>query len=141
MELFNTSTAEKAFKTSVKPLAYLFILQSLGLLFIFTTWPTEQLAKFPAPFIPTPLKKYFLIANALLILIIGIGLLLRSRPIWFVFLAYLVFEPIWLISGIAFDYFPGAEPKILFIPLAAVFSIIIAFGLYFVTKPAFKRAS
>jgi hypothetical protein len=141
LELFNTSTAEKAFKTSVQPLACLFILQSLGLLFIFTTWPSEQLAKAPTPFIPTPIKKYFLIANALLVLIIGIGLLLRSRPLWFVFLAYLVFGPIWLISGIVFDRFPGAEPKTIIIPLAAVFSIVIAFGLYFVTKPAFKRNS
>jgi hypothetical protein len=141
MELFNTSTTEQAFKTSVRPLAVLFILQSIGLLFIFTSWPAEQLSKAPTPFIPDPIKKYFLIANALLLLIIGIGLFLRSRPIWFVFLGYLVLSPIWLISGIVFGYFPGAEPKALIIPLAAVFAIVVSLGLYFVTKPAFKKAS
>jgi len=140
MELFNTSTPEKAFKTSVRPLAFLFILQSLGLLSIFASWPSAQFANVPAPFIPDPIKKYFLIANAVLILIIGIGLILRSKPVWHLFLAYIILGPIWLILGIAFDYIPGVESKEVVIPVAAVFSSVIAVGLYWVTVPAFRKA-
>jgi hypothetical protein len=138
LELFNTSTPEKAFKTSVRPLAYLCIFQSLCLLFIFTTWPVEELIKFPAPFIPDPIKKIFLIATAILILIIGIGLFFRSKPIWYIFLAYLIIGPIWIILGLIFDYFPGNEPKIVIVPIAILFSALVAGGLYIVTKPAFK---
>ncbi len=141
MELFNTSTPEKAFKTSVRPLAALFTLQAIGLLFIFLTWPAEHLAKAPVPFIPDPIKKYFLIATAILILIIGIGLFLRSRLIWYIFIAYLAISQIWIILGIAFDYFPGTEPKEIIIPVAAIFSALIFGGLYHVTKPAFTKAS
>ena len=71
---FNTSTPEKAFKTSVRPLGGLFVLQSLCLLYVFSTWPADLLAKAPLPFVPDPGKKYFLIASAISILIIGIGL-------------------------------------------------------------------
>jgi hypothetical protein len=138
LELFNTSTPEKAFKTSVRPLAYLFIFQSLCLLFIFTTWPIEELVKFPVPFIPDPIKKIFLIATAILILIIGFGLLFRSKPIWYIFLAYLIIGPLWIISGLVFGYFPGNEPKVVIVPITIIFSALIAVGLYFVTKPAFK---
>lgn len=139
MELFNTSTPENAYKTGVRPLAGLFILQSLVLLFIFSTWPAEQLAKAPTPFIPDPIKKYFLIGSALLLLLMGIGLFMRSRAIWLVFLTYIVLGPVWLIMGIAFGYFPGAEPKTITIPLSGVFAVVIAYGLYYVTKPAFRK--
>lgn len=141
MELFNTSTPDKAFRTSVRPLSGLFILQSVGLLFIFTTWPAEQLTKMPAPFIPDMLKKYFFIASAILILVIGIGLFFRSRPIWLIFLAYIFLSPVWLILGIAFDYFPGTEPKSIIVPVVSIFAALISIGLYVVTKPAFKKAS
>lgn len=138
MELFNTSTPEKAFKTSVRPLAVLAIFQGVGLLYIFSSWPGELLMDVPLPFIPVPFKKIFLISMAVLILIIGIGLLFRSRPIWYIFIAYIVIGPIWLISGMAFGYFPDAEPKVILIPIAILISALTAVGLYFVTKPAFK---
>lgn len=141
MELFNTSTPEKAFKTSVRPLAGLIVLQSIGLLLIFTTWPAEQLPKVPVPFIPDPIKVYFLIASAIFLLVVGIGLFLRSRIAWFLFLAYLVVGPIFLIMGMVFGYFPGAEPKTITIPIASIFSAVVAVGLYIVTKPAFRKAS
>ena len=138
MELCNTSTPETAFKTSVCPIACLCILQSFGLFFVSTTWPVEELVKFPFPFMPDPMKKGFLIASAVFLFVIGVGLFLRSKPIWYVFLTYLVLAPIWLILGIAFDYFPGTEPKEITIPLALVFSALIGVGLFVVTRPAFK---
>ena len=141
VELFNTSTPEKAFKTSVRPLGGLFILQSLCLLFVFSTWPADSLAKAPLPFVPDPAKKYFLIASAILILIIGIGLFIRFRPLWYAFIAYLIIGPCWVILGIAFDYFPQARPKTIIIPTVTLFSALISGGLYLVTKPAFKNAS
>jgi len=138
MEFFNTSTPEKAYKTSVRPLAILTIFQGVGLLYVFSTWPIEFLIRAPLPFIPDPFKKIFLLSIAVLVLIIGIGLIFRSRPIWYIFIAYLVIGPIWLISGMIFGYFPNAEPKEIVIPFAILVSVVIAVGLYFVTKPAFK---
>jgi hypothetical protein len=138
LELFNTSTPEKAFKTSVRPIAYLCIFQSICLLFVFTTWSVGELVQFPLPFIPDPIKKSFLIATAILILIIGIGLFFRSKPIWYIFLAYITLGPLWIILGLIFNYFPGNEPKMVIVPLAIIFSAAIAVGLYIVTKPAFK---
>jgi hypothetical protein len=138
LDLFNTSTPEKAFKTSVRPLAFLFVLQSIGLFAIFTSWPPEVLVKAPVPFIPDPIKPYFLIGCSVFIFAIGIGLLLRSKPIWLAFLAYITVGPLWIILGIAFNYFPGVGPKIVVIPIAAAVSALIAAGLFLVTKPAFK---
>jgi hypothetical protein len=68
LELFNASTPDKAFKTSVRPLGGLFILQSILLLYVFSSWPADQLTNAPIPFIPDPFKKYFMIASAILIL-------------------------------------------------------------------------
>ena len=138
MELFNTSTPAKTYRTSVRPLGGLLIFQSIGLLYVFTTWPADSLQRAPVPFIPDPLKPYVLITAALLILIMGIGLWLRSRPLWYLFMAYLVLGPCWLILGVAFDYFPaiGIAKEIL-LPLLACVSALLAWGLYVVTKPAF----
>ena len=139
MELFNYSTPEKAFKTSVRPLSYLLIIQAISLFYLFITWPSTEFVNFPIPFIPDVFKYSFLIATAILILIIGIGLFIRSKIVWYIFLAYISLGPIWLIFGIAFDYFPESGPKLITIPLAIVFSGLIAIGLYIVTKPAFKK--
>jgi hypothetical protein len=141
LELFNTSTPEKAFKTSVRPLGGLFILQGVFLLHTFLTWPVEQLSKAPIPFIPDPFKKYFLIATALLIFAIGIGLFFRSKSLWYVFIAYLVISPVWMILGLALDYFPVPGPKIIIVTAAIFFAAIISGGLYIVTKPAFIKNS
>ena len=142
MELFNNSTPEKAFKTSVRPLGGLLILQSLGLLYVFSTWPADTLNRAPLPFIPDPFKKYFLITSAILILIVGIGLFMRSRPLWYLFLSYLFIGPCWLILGAAFDYFPESVPsKEILIPIMVLLSALVSGGLYIVTKPAFKRNS
>ena len=138
MELFNTSTPDKAFKTSVRPLGGLLIFQSVFLLYIFSTWPAKQLAKTPIPFIPDPLKKGFLIASGVLILVMGIGLFIRSKKIWYVFITYLVASPTYLILGMALGYFKEPGPKIFVIPLMVLFSALISGGLYAVTKPAFK---
>lgn len=138
MEFFNISTPEKAFKTSVRPIACLCIFQSICLLFIFTSWPIEELVKAPLPFIPDSMKKTFLIASAVLILIIGVGLFLRSKIIWYVSLGYLVFGPLWIILGLVFGYFLGNEPKIIIVPLAILISALAAIVFYILTKPAFK---
>lgn len=141
MELFNTSTPDKAFKSSVRPIGIIFVLQAAMLLNVFFSWPVEQLSKAPLPFIPDPIKKYFLIAIAVLILIIGIGLFFRSKVLWYVFLSYLVIGPAYLILGLALDYFPVSAPKIYIIPGAIFFSALISVGLYLATKPAFRKAS
>ena len=142
MELFNTATPEKAFKTSVRPLAGLLVFQSLGLLYIFVTWPADRLYRAPLPFSPDQLKQYVLIAAAILILVTGLGLFFRSRLLWYLFMAYLVLGPCWLIFGVAFDYFPaiGIAKEIL-LPLLACVSALLAWGLYVVTKPAFQRST
>ncbi len=142
MELFNTSTPDKAFKTSVRPLGVLLILQSLILLYIISTWPAETLARFPLPFIPDSAKQYFLITFAILILVIGIGLYMRSRLLWYWFISYLIIGPCWPIAGVAFDYFPGIGlTKKILIPVLVLVAAIISGGLYIVTKPAFKESS
>lgn len=142
MQLSDTSTSDKAFKASVRPLGGLLILQSVGLLYVFSTWPADTLNRVPLPFVPDYFKQYFLITCALLILIIGIGLFLRLRPLWYLFVSYLIVGPIWLILGVAFDFFPdiGASKGIL-IPLMALVSVLVGGGLYIVTKPAFIRKS
>ena len=141
MELFNTSTPEKAYKSSILPIGVIFVLQAVMLLKVSLSWPVEQLSKAPLPFIPDPIKKYVLIATAVLILIIGIGLFIRSKALWYVFLSYLVIGPAYVIIGLAFDYFPVSGPKIYIIPAATFFSALISIGLYFATKPAFQKAS
>ena len=142
MELFNISTPEKAFKTSARPLGGLLILQSLCLLYIFSTWPVDTLVRAPIPFIPDPIKQYFLIGSAILILLMGIGLFLRSRPLWYLFISYLIIAPCWLILGVAFDYFPKNGPsKEILIPLLVLVSSLVSGGLYIVIKPAFKKIS
>ena len=142
MELFNTSTPEKAFKTSVRPLGVLLILQSLGLLYVTSTWPSDTFVRAPLPFIPDPIKQYFMIVTAILILVIGIGLFMRSRPLWYLFISYLFIGPCWLILGVAFDYFPkiGISKEII-IPILVFVSALVSGGLFIVTKPAFKKAS
>ena len=111
------------------------------MLHTFLTWPVEHLSKAPIPFVPDPFKNYFLIATALLILAIGIGLLFRSKGLWYVFIAYIVLSPIYMILGLAFDYFPVPGPKIFIVTAATIFSAIISGGLYIVTKPAFIKNS
>ena len=80
LELFNYSTPEKAFKTSVRPLSYLLIIQAISLFYLFITWPSTEFVNFPIPFIPDVFKYSFLIATAILILIIGIGLYIVTKP-------------------------------------------------------------
>ena len=132
------STSERAFKVSVCPLAALCLLYSLGVIFIVASWSGDEFAKLTVPFIPDALKVHFLLAVAVANVVIGVGLLLRFRPAWLLFLAFLVISPIYLIMGIAFDYFPGLPSKIVLIPVVAVLSVGLWVGLYSVTKPAFK---
>jgi hypothetical protein len=56
LELFNHSTPEKAFKTSVRPLGCLLIIQAISLFYVFSTWPSTDVVNFPIPFIPNVLK-------------------------------------------------------------------------------------
>ena len=138
MELFNTSTPEKAFKTSVRPLGGLMIIQSILLLYVFTGWAADSLVRAPIPFVPDPYKKIFMISSAVLILVIGVGLFVRSKKLWYVFVAYLFVTPIYFCLGMAFDYFKNPGPKEIVIPIVGVVSILISTGLYSVTRPAFK---
>ena len=141
MGLLSTSTPEKAYRTSIRPLGGLLVFQSLGLLYVFVTWPADSLQHAPLPFIPDPWKHYLLIAAAILILAMGLGLLFRSRTLWYLFMAYLVLGPSWFISGVAFDCFPAnGIPKAVLIPLLAGMSALVAGGLYMVTKPAFLKS-
>lgn len=140
MGLYKLSKSDKTYQALIRPLAFITSIQALALLFIVTALTKEQLLKFPTPFVPNYIKEYFFIALSILLLVIGIGLFMRSKTVWYIFLAYIFVAPFWLISGIVFGYFPRVEPKIITILLSSIVALVSAFGLYYLTKPAFKKS-
>ena len=135
------SKSEKAYRSSVRPLAFLLFLNGVGLIFAVSTWPAGRFATMPLPFIASSkLKMYFLLFLGFFNIVLGVGLYFRSRAIWQAFLGYLIIVPVWLILGIVFGYFSEIGPKNIIVPLATIFSFGLGIGLYFVTKPAFAKA-
>jgi hypothetical protein len=135
------SKAEEAYRKSVKPLAYLFILGGIMMVQIFFVFPNDMWIEFPAPFFYSILsKKLLMIFVDLLFLFIGIGLLKRFKPAWYALFAYISIGSLWLALGGLFGYFPNQLPGYMLAILALIINGGIGTGIYFITKPAFIEA-
>jgi hypothetical protein len=133
------SKAEKAYKYSVKPLGYFFILGGIMMVQIFFVFPNEMWMEFPAPFLHSVFsKKILMVFVDLLFLFIGIGLLKRFKPAWYALLAYISIGSFWLALGGLFGYFPNQQlPGYMLAMLVLVINGGIGTGIYFITKPTF----
>ena len=131
-------TPERAFRVSVMPLSIFFIVS--GAVFVIVAAFVDGRFIHMPPFGPTGAKVAFGLVGLVLI-IVGAGMLRRSRLAWYGMFAYLALGGIWYLAlGVAFLISPPGEPEpgALFYLAGVAWTTLIGTGLYFVTYPVFR---
>ena len=128
--------ADRAYRQGVRPLAI--FLAGGGLLVLvvvlFRLMPIGW-----TPFIESNAgKRLAFCVLGTLLMVEGIGLYLKSRMAWFALFAYIILGTAWVVAGANFDS-RMTEGEAFFVTIFGLLGNgVLAVGLYFVTRPAFR---
>ena len=131
-------------------IAYLLFIKSYGSLEVIPNEAYTMLTGSTIPAIPLFTLTGFILSESnagkrlafcvlgTLLMVEGIGLYLKSRMAWFALFAYIILGTAWVVAGANFDS-RMTEGEAFFVTLFGLLGNgVLAVGLYFVTRPAFR---
>jgi hypothetical protein len=135
----NWQTPDRAYRLVARPLAVFLGLGGVGL-FLVSAFSAFQITYIP--FVESPAARRLIFeAVALLNVVFGIGIWLRSRMLWLGFFIYVVLGTGLGVVGALFD--PPQESdaidRVTFALFGGLLNAFIVAALYAATKPAFAR--
>ncbi|TFG46469.1 MAG: hypothetical protein E4H40_07340 [Candidatus Brocadiia bacterium] len=125
-------TPERAYRTSVRPLAVFFVAGGIFLFFGSLSLPITM----PIPFIKTEsINRIIMALTSLILILIGTGLFFKSKVAWYGLFLYIAGGTLFISAG--FILFPSDQTDLLCSIMPIILDTSIGIGIYFATKLVF----